>query len=109
MQAAMGLTTSIARRVIERLAASRGYVLQPRPVDAKDAILPKRPLGCEPFQDILRFAQEWQRPVRTFFDIGANVGQTTARALTAFAGAHVHSFEPHPKTFGELQGKFGAD
>lgn len=49
--------------------------------------------------------------VRTVFDVGANVGQTTRMVKERFAGAHVHAFEPVGSTYrslehnvGELQG-----
>src|ERR1043165_7063411 len=53
--------------------------------------------GIDPFDDMRRLAE-----VRTFFDVGANIGQTAKEALRAFSAARVFSFEPHPDTFREL-------
>lgn len=39
----------------------------------------------------------------TIFDVGANRGQTTARFLTAFPHATVHSFEPFSESYEALQ------
>ena len=41
--------------------------------------------------------------IRTIFDVGANVGDWSLASAAAFPGATVHSFEPVPATFAELQ------
>ncbi len=41
-------------------------------------------------------------PVRTIFDIGANVGQFARTISAAFPEARVHSFEPQPGPYAEL-------
>ena len=40
------------------------------------------------------------------FDVGANIGQTTALLLETFPGAAVHAFEPVKTTFDRLQRRF---
>lgn len=37
------------------------------------------------------------------FDIGANIGLTTLLMEQCFTGGQIFSFEPHPKTFGQLE------
>lgn len=58
--------------------------------------------GVEPFLDMQRLSCAWKKPVKTFFDVGANVGQTAAAAREAFPSARIFSFEPHPATFQRL-------
>jgi|CXWL01.1.fsa_nt_gi FkbM family methyltransferase len=41
-------------------------------------------------------------PVRTVFDVGANVGDWTVAAAAAFPEARIHAFEPSPATFEQL-------
>lgn len=54
------------------------------------------------FRDQTRLVSD----VRTIFDIGANVGQTTARYKGAFPGATVYSFEPFSGAFQKLSHRF---
>ncbi|MEI5681516.1 MULTISPECIES: FkbM family methyltransferase [unclassified Mesorhizobium] len=42
----------------------------------------------------------------TIFDVGANVGQTTAVLLEAFPGAQIHAFEPFPASAAKLKARF---
>jgi FkbM family methyltransferase len=49
------------------------------------------------------------QPVRTIFDVGANVGQTAARYRGAFPDATVHCFEPFPGSFQRLCERHAAD
>ena len=58
--------------------------------------------GISVYDDIARLNRAWGRSVNTFFDVGANVGQTTREALRRFPGARVYAFEPHPVSFHEL-------
>jgi len=41
------------------------------------------------------------RPIRTIFDIGANVGTVTRQMCRLFPEAVVHAFEPTPECFGK--------
>jgi FkbM family methyltransferase len=59
--------------------------------------------GVDPFLDINRLARDWRIAIRTVFDVGANVGETTVEALKAFPGARIFAFEPHPETFKTLR------
>lgn len=43
------------------------------------------------------------------FDIGANLGFSTASYRQMFPDATIHAFEPHPKAFDQLREKFRAD
>ena len=58
--------------------------------------------GISVYDDIARLNRAWDRSVSTFFDVGANVGQTTREALRRFPSARVYAFEPHPTSFREL-------
>ena len=42
-------------------------------------------------------------------DVGANVGQTTARYRAMFPEARIFAFEPARETFAVIQSKFGQD
>jgi FkbM family methyltransferase len=58
--------------------------------------------GVDPFLDIQRLDRTWGTSVNTFFDVGANIGQTAQEALVAFPDARIFSFEPQPDTFRKL-------
>jgi FkbM family methyltransferase len=58
--------------------------------------------GISPFLDITRLSRAFDRRVETFFDVGANVGQTARKVLDTFPDSNVFSFEPHPDTFKRL-------
>jgi FkbM family methyltransferase len=58
--------------------------------------------GISPFLDIARLSLAFGCSIRTFFDVGANVGQTAREALDTFHDTNVFSFEPHPDTFKRL-------
>ena len=45
--------------------------------------------GISPFVDIARLNRAWSRSVQTFFDVGANIGQTAQEALKAFPEARI--------------------
>ena len=59
------------------------------------------PCGIDWLWDIQRVARG--RRVRTVFDVGANVGQTTLATKERFAGAVVHAFEPVKATYLSLE------
>ena len=58
--------------------------------------------GISPFLDITRLSRAFECSIGTFFDVGANVGQTAREALDTFPDSNVFSFEPHPATFKRL-------
>ena len=59
--------------------------------------------------DIERLCRAWNFSVLTFFDVGANWGETSALALARFSGARVFAFEPSASTFGRLRGHLGKE
>jgi FkbM family methyltransferase len=65
------------------------------------------PRGIEWLWDLERLLPPGN--VRTVFDVGANVGQTTRAVLRAFPTAAVHAFEPVRSTFESLQAAVGGD
>jgi FkbM family methyltransferase len=82
-----------AKRVVRKVLESAGFRVYHRDV---------LPYGVEYMLDIERLARIWNLPIRTFFDIGANLGQTSRLALTSFSEAQVFAFEPDPVTFAKL-------
>jgi methyltransferase, FkbM family len=60
-------------------------------------------IGFDVMDDIDRVCRLMNRKVNTFFDVGANVGQTSMRAVRAFPDALVMAFEPTPVTFAALR------
>jgi FkbM family methyltransferase len=52
--------------------------------------------------DIQRLCKIWNLPVHTFFDVGANTGQTSKSALSSFNQAKIFAFEPDPDIFSAL-------
>jgi FkbM family methyltransferase len=79
--------------MIRPILARMGYVLWKR-----DFLR----YGVLPFLDIERLDRQWGTSVETFFDVGANVGQTAHEALDAFPKARIFSFEPQIDTFQKL-------
>jgi len=61
------------------------------------------PYGIDYLLDVGRLSAAWDRPVRIFFDVGANEGQTSRAARLAFPDAKLYAFEPYPATFQKLQ------
>src|ERR1039457_5769716 len=58
--------------------------------------------GISPWLDITRLSRASSCSVQTFFDVGADVEQTSRAALDAFPTVNIFSFEPHPDTFKRL-------
>ena len=86
------------KRVVRRMLESAGYRVYHRDV---------LPYGIEYMLDIARLGSTLDIPIRTFFDIGANVGQTSILALSSFREVQVLAFEPHPATFSKLVQSLG--
>jgi FkbM family methyltransferase len=59
------------------------------------------PYGIEPLTDIARLAGG--NPLRTVFDVGANVGRFSRSVADQFPGATVYAFEPIASTFAALK------
>ena len=80
---------SFTKRAIRGLLEANGYYLRHRGA---------MPYGIDYMWDIKRLSAAKDLAIRTFFDVGANIGQTSELALTEFPTAKVTAFEPHPKT-----------
>jgi FkbM family methyltransferase len=59
------------------------------------------PCGIDWLWDVQRLMR--QRRLRTVFDVGANIGQTTRQIKARFPAARVHAFEPIGATFETLR------
>jgi FkbM family methyltransferase len=59
------------------------------------------PFGVRWSDDIAHYRRD--RAVSVAFDIGAHKGETTLKLLRAFPGVQMHSFEPLPENFADLQ------
>jgi FkbM family methyltransferase len=69
---------------------------------------PRGHFGIDYLSDIERLADRWKYDIGTFFDVGANDGETSLVALKRFPKARVYSFEPHPATFKLLERRIGS-
>jgi hypothetical protein len=87
------MVTKLIARGIRAALDEMGYVLW-----KKDFLQ----YGISVYDDIARLNRAWDRSVNTFFDVGANVGQTTRQVLRRFPSARVYAFEPHPTSFRAL-------
>jgi FkbM family methyltransferase len=59
--------------------------------------------GIDWLHDVKKLAAAWRFTPKTFFDVGANDGDTALAAVARFPGILVYSFEPHPATFERLR------
>ena len=83
----------VASKLLRRALEARGYYLQQRRA---------LPYGLDYMLDIKRLCRVWNLSVSTFFDVGANWGETSAAALSRFPAATVLAFEPSADTFVKL-------
>jgi FkbM family methyltransferase len=60
------------------------------------------PFGVDYQHDIRRLGNIYGIPIRVFFDVGANVGQTSTAALSTYPEATVLAFEPDKTSFDAL-------
>ena len=81
------------RQTVRRALERSGFWLRSRSV---------LPYGIDYQLDIERLSQLYSLPVNVFFDIGANVGQTSRAALKSFPSATVYAFEPDDRSFASL-------
>jgi FkbM family methyltransferase len=88
----------MARGLVRRLLERRGYWVRHRSV---------LPFGVDYQNDIQRLADISHHPVNVFFDVGANIGQTSLCALKNFPDATIYAFEPHEATFAALCSNIG--
>jgi FkbM family methyltransferase len=92
------------RSIRPRLAAAVRRVLARRNLLLLN---PRARFGIDYLTDIERLSEHWKYDVSIFFDVGANVGDTSLAALKRFPKARVYSFEPHPATFTLLESRLG--
>ncbi|MDZ4846564.1 MAG: FkbM family methyltransferase [Chitinophagales bacterium] len=57
------------------------------------------PIGCDLSNDL---KNKISLPLKTVFDVGANIGQTSIKFRESFPAAAIYAFEPVKKTFREL-------
>ncbi len=81
------------RRQVRRLLEKRGYWVR------RTSVLP---YGIDYQLDIDRLSRILRLPVEVFFDVGANIGQTSKAALAKFSDARIFAFEPDETTFATL-------
>lgn len=86
---------SAARQLIKQALHRLGYDVQRIASDPDEA------MGRDPFADMKRLLGAKPSPV--IFDVGANVGQSVGMFKQVFPSGMIHSFEPSPSTFRELQ------
>ena len=67
------------------------------------------PYGLDYMLDVERLCRAWNLSVLTFFDVGANWGETSALALSRFPDARIFAFEPSAGTFRRLCSHFGSE
>lgn len=80
------------KKILQSAARSLGYEIR--------RIQPPAP-GCDWILDLQRLLRADRAPV--IFDVGANIGQTSARLAAAFpAPAALYAFEPAAATFAQL-------
>jgi FkbM family methyltransferase len=84
---------STVGKAIRSLLERRGYWFRHRSV---------LPFGIDYQNDIRRLSGLEDISIDVFFDVGANVGQTSSAALTTFPGATIFAFEPDKTSFAQL-------
>lgn len=87
----------LVKRLLHRGLLNLGYELRKRPTGHR--------WGVDPFVDqreLLRGVD-----VKTILDVGANIGQTTARYRCLFPEATIHAFEPTPDAFTAMAATYG--
>ena len=55
--------------------------------------------GFHLFRDLRFYASQFNLPVETIFDVGANIGQTSKELRRYFPDSSIHAFEPINSTF----------
>lgn len=64
-------------------------------------IAPSTRTGLDPWADLSRIKP--MASFRTIFDVGAHHGETVIALRRRAAAAHIHAFEPFPKSFARLE------
>jgi FkbM family methyltransferase len=86
---------TLIKRAARRFLSARGYQLY-REGEAF-------PWGLDYMRDVARLVGN--DPIRIFFDVGANIGQTAELALARFPEAAIFAFEPDPNSFATLRSR----
>ena len=85
--------SSPLRHAIRAILERKGFWVRHRSV---------LPFGIDYQHDIARLCNIYGGSIEVFFDVGANVGQTSSAALRSFPTATIFAFEPDVTTFGAL-------
>ncbi len=102
--AVSSLTRRMKRTVLDAVLRA-GYDVEKKPGSFPPYRFLKRLwLGHDPLSDITTILGN---RIACVFDVGANVGQTAARFVSAFPRATIYSFEPDPHSFAELRALAG--
>jgi FkbM family methyltransferase len=89
------------KRTILDAVSRVGYDVEKKPGSFPPYRLLRRiSLGQDPLSDVRTILRD---EVRCIFDVGAHIGQTAARLVSAFPRAQVYSFEPDPHSFEQLR------
>jgi FkbM family methyltransferase len=83
----------VVRGLVRDILERRGYWIRHRSV---------LPFGIDYQNDIRRLANISGVSIEVFFDVGANIGQTSLEARKNFPDATIYAFEPHETTFAAL-------
>jgi FkbM family methyltransferase len=92
LEEAVATRSSWVSKILGRVAFKSGYDL-----------VPLNAFGHDPFRDIRLLTERENLSVRTFFDVGANEGGTSLKAVKQFPEARIFAFEPHPTSFARLK------
>jgi FkbM family methyltransferase len=65
--------------------------------------------GFHLLRDLRFYASQFNLPVDTIFDVGANIGQTSIELRKYFPNSSIHAFEPINSTFEILKGNLAHD
>lgn len=91
---------NIVKRAIVSLLQKAGWEIIKHPSGGCYDVRPAVTLGEDAFRDVQRI---YERPCRTIFDVGANIGQTAEKLASCFPEARIFSFEPGEAAFARLQ------
>ena len=95
-----GHAATAAKRLLRQIFHAVGLeVTRRRREDDRGDVV--TPIGVSALQDIHRFLASGPSPI--VFDVGANVGQSVKRFSELLPGSVLHSFEPSPTTFRQLE------
>lgn len=108
---ARGAIPTVFKQSVRRFLAKRGFTLA-RTADLRWLVQQQGytlyrsddiPIQLDLCRDLRRLAQRVPLEIKTVFDVGANVGQTSRRFATAFPSAEIYAFEPISATFEQCE------